>query len=190
MYSDSSSSSSVAAPVTMPSYPNLTAKSPSRFEISVTDPVPKGEGINTFICYKITSLIEYDDASGEPAIQCCVVRRFSDFVWLHDSLQSELRGLLIPALPDKAVMGRFSPEFVEERRRALQLFLVRVMSHTTLRRHRDVLIFLTGTDVALNAARTKGDQGLKKNATKSLMSFFSQGMQIVSNTLSEKKNNK
>lgn len=39
MYSESSvSSSELAAPVTMPSYPNITAKPCSRFEITVTDP--------------------------------------------------------------------------------------------------------------------------------------------------------
>lgn len=158
-----------------------------RCELSVTDPERKGEGISQYICYKVNSLIEYPEGSGEPATQSCVIRRYSDFVWLHESLEEDLKGLLIPALPDKGLMGRFAPEFVEERRRALQLFLSRIMEHPILRQHMSTLIFLTGTDSALAAARAKLDTGVKKTATRTFLSFFNQATQLVSSAIAPKE---
>lgn len=131
-------------------------------------------------------MLEYAEGA---ATQSCVIRRYSDFEWLRASLEKELKGLLIPALPPTAMMGRFSPEFVEERRRALQLFLLRLMAHSIISRHAHVQVFLTGTDVALNAARSQAsEKGLKKTKVgSSLMSFFTSSVQLVTQTLAPGK---
>jgi hypothetical protein len=82
------------------------------------------------------------DSDGKETMQSTCFRRFSDFTWLHTQLQvcqvvvvwciylllllqTKFKGLLIPPLPDK-VMGRFSTEFVAERKRGLMLFLERI----------------------------------------------------------------
>lgn len=49
-----------------------------------------------------------------------VIRRYSDFVWLSDQLAKDVPGSIVPPLPEKAVVGRFSAEFVESRRRLLE----------------------------------------------------------------------
>lgn len=41
--------------------------------------------------------------------------RYSDFVWLHGQLELEVPGAIVPPLPEKAVVGRFTPEFIEAR---------------------------------------------------------------------------
>ena len=51
-----------------------------------------------------------------------VLRRYSDFVWLSDRLHVERAGAIVPPLPDKQPVGRFSPAFIEARRMGLELF--------------------------------------------------------------------
>lgn len=47
--------------------------------------------------------------------QFSVIRRYSDFTWLRDTLKQQLPGVIVPPLPEKAVMNNFSPEFIESR---------------------------------------------------------------------------
>ena len=147
----------------------------------------KGENMQQYISYKVNTSLEYGGGLGggdESVSQSCVIRRFSDWVWLQGALTSELPGLLIPPLPDKALMGRFTPEFVEERRRALQLFLVRCMEHPLIRRHAHLLLFLTGTDSALGAVKARQADGSKKSAAKSLSSWWNSAVSTVTSTVS------
>lgn len=188
MYADlshgASSSSSLDGGAGLPNYPNLSARVATRFNVSVTDPEQRGEGLTTHIAYKINSTLEYDDGLADPVVQSCVIRRFRDFESLSESLASELPGLLIPALPEKALMGRFDATFVEERRRALQLFLVRLLEHNVLRRHAHVHLFLTGSESALAQVRAKIKDANKQSTGKSLLSFWNSSVALVSNTLS------
>ncbi|KAH0483110.1 MAG: hypothetical protein KVP17_004801 [Porospora cf. gigantea B] len=57
-----------------------------------------------------------------------VRKRYSDFVWLRQRLQESYPGTLIPPLPAKQKMGRFTDEFIEHRRHQLELFLVRFLA--------------------------------------------------------------
>jgi sorting nexin-1/2 len=52
-----------------------------------------------------------------------VIRRFRDFDWLSGQLAKAHRGVIIPPLPEKNAVQKFamSNEFVEDRRRALQV---------------------------------------------------------------------
>ena len=79
--------------------------------VIVTDPVNHGEGRVT---YKVVS--------GSISVN----RRYSDFTWLYQRLsRAELPGSFIPMIPHKRTIGRgdVSPEFLEERRGNLQVFL-------------------------------------------------------------------
>ena len=114
-----------------------------------------------------------------------VIRRYSDFEWLHDRLAERYKGVFIPPLPEKNAVGkilnydfcinffsfnllrtgnlwiavvaimhlfclliyfysfpsekfRFSKEFIELRRQALDLFVNRIASHPELKQS-DVL---------------------------------------------------
>lgn len=37
-----------------------------------------------------------------------VIRRYSDFVWLHDRLFEKYKGIFIPPLPEKNAVGKYS----------------------------------------------------------------------------------
>ncbi|CAF0776928.1 unnamed protein product [Rotaria sp. Silwood1] len=61
-----------------------------------------------------------------------VCRRYKQFDWLHEQLVNKFRFVCIPPLPGKQIAGRFEQEFVEERRRQLELWLNRVCRHPVL----------------------------------------------------------
>lgn len=86
-----------------------------------------------------------------------VLRRYSDFLWLHDRLHSQRPGAIVPPLPEKQAVSRFSPEFVEERRGALERFLRRVVLHPELMDCEALAVFLRGDDMTFRHAKSVKD---------------------------------
>ena len=111
-----------------------------------------------------------------------VVRRYNDFLWFHDQLRIHNKGVLIPPLPEKALISmslsifsslplsslsllpislsnaqldRFSTEFIETRRKELEKFLNRVVQHHILHRRPEVIFFLESSDDQFNAAKSR-----------------------------------
>jgi len=111
------------------------------FEVTVSDPEKKGDGVYAYVSYKVNTKAQ---TSPGKFTQSSVVRRYNDFAWLHEQLTLKYPGYLIPPLPEKAIMGRFSPMFVDSRRRSLELFLNRIASHKELSKSDDVKLFLHG----------------------------------------------
>jgi hypothetical protein len=68
--------------------------------------------------YKVSSQIT---RSGLVSPPITMDRRYSDFDWLYNELTKEFPGAIIPPLPEKQTVGRFSSEFIESRRRSLGL---------------------------------------------------------------------
>lgn len=109
--------------------------------ITVSDPEKKGDGLQAFVTYKITTKIEVSPGKYRYS---AVVRRYSDFDYLHTQLTNNYPGWLIPPLPEKAIVGRFSAGFVDSRRRGLELFLNRVARHVEMSKSDDLKLFLHG----------------------------------------------
>ena len=123
--------------------------------IAVSDPVKQGEGLKAHISYKIntkTDLPEFDMS------QFSVIRRYSDFVWLISQLSRDYKGYIIPPLPEKSVVGRFTPSFIETRRRALEHCLNRIASHAVLRKSDHFKAFLEAKDDGLLIQKTAAKQ--------------------------------
>eukprot|EP00879_Flechtneria_rotunda_P002248 GHRR01002436.1.p1 GENE.GHRR01002436.1~~GHRR01002436.1.p1 ORF type:complete len:478 (+),score=184.33 GHRR01002436.1:327-1760(+) len=117
----------------------------SDFEIVVADPVKQGEGVSAFVSYKVrtrTRLPQYNRPTSE------VIRRFRDFVHLEQQLSEKHKGVIIPPLPEKNAVQKFqmSQEFIEERRRALQVFLNRAAAHPALATSPELQLFLEATE--------------------------------------------
>lgn len=149
-------------------------------EISVSDPIKQGEGLlDSYMSYKIstkTSLPQFKFPS------FCVIRRFSDFVWLHDELNKEFAGIIIPPLPEKLMVGRFSPEFVETRRRALEKFLGRIGVHPLLRQSDNFRSFLEANEVGLTTVKESAKAASKGKG--GVMQWFSDATYSVTKSLS------
>jgi len=143
---------------TLTSFPEEEAKreleSGDEFiEIKVTSPHKVGEGMSSFMAYKVltkTNLSYFKKTNPE------VNRRFSDFLGLRDKLSEKYlqNGRIIPPCPDKSVLGMTKvkmskeedassqSEFVEKRRAALERYLNRTASHPNLRVDPDFREFL------------------------------------------------
>ena len=77
-------------------------------EVHVIDPEKKGDGITSYITYKVKSSIEHAVGSVTEAL---VHRRYSDFLWLHEHLflSQPLAGFLIPPIPNSQTTRRSPP---------------------------------------------------------------------------------
>ncbi|VDP52570.1 unnamed protein product [Schistosoma margrebowiei] len=110
--------------------------------VKVTSPAKVGEGISSYIVYRVNTK------------EFSVLRRFSDFLGLHERLVTKYlsEGVIVPPVPSKDMLATTKVkmskdvsaenEFVERRRIALERFLSRVLSHPVLHIDEDVCDFL------------------------------------------------
>jgi sorting nexin-1/2 len=173
---------------------NMMKQTPA-IDITVTDPEKFGEGMNAFITYKVkttTTLPQFQRPS------FIVARRYNDFVWLHDQLREHNKGYLIPPLPEKGIISRFSADFIETRRRDLEKFLNRVAQHRVLHTRPEFILFLEAPDeqfvmaktqiTTASPSRTEPAESAAPQASggfgSSLVSFLGQGLSAVSSLTS------
>ena len=123
--------------------------------------------------------------------QFSVIRRYSDFLWVSEQLMKDVPGSIVPPLPEKAVVGRFSAEFVESRRRLLEKFLNRVASHEELSESKYFKLFLQADDGGLAQAKAEQKiktQGEKKTGLASISSWFDDTMNSISISMNAHSN--
>lgn len=140
--------------------------------VTVSDPVQHTEGLKgKFTMYRVA----YDppppsaatDDSNDGANAAVAVkalfpyatsanRRYSDFSWLFDHLHKERPGAIVPPLPEKQQVSRFSESFIEERRYHLETFLRRVVSNPELKDAECLAMFLGGGDADFRKAKRDG----------------------------------
>jgi len=149
------------------------AASDAVFKITVTDPVKQGDGMRSYISYKIntkTTLSQYQWK------EFSVIHRYKDFEWLWGQLKSKYEHIIIPPLPEKAVTGNFEPTFIQLRRGALEKFLQRVAAHPVLQNSEDLQIFLEANDETLQTAKatmsTKEPNATQVTTKKQNKGFF------------------
>lgn len=116
--------------------------------VTVDDPKKHVSTMETYITYRVctkTTRTEFD------LPEYSVRRRYQDFDWLRNKLEDSQPTHLIPPLPEKFVMkgvvDRFSEEFVETRRKALDKFLKRVADHPVLSFNEHFNAFLSAKDL-------------------------------------------
>ncbi|ODV83926.1 hypothetical protein CANARDRAFT_202142 [[Candida] arabinofermentans NRRL YB-2248] len=79
-----------------------------------------------------------------------VRRRYSDFDSFRKILESETTRVVIPKLPEKSLLNysnRFNDDFIEERRKGLEKFLIVVSGHPLLQTGSKSLISFIQDDV-------------------------------------------
>ncbi|CAF3611984.1 unnamed protein product [Adineta steineri] len=102
--------------------PNITIP-PFTCKIEEPSKGTKLGGLKAFMEYKIQAQTPGSRIVG---------RRYKQFDWLHEQLVNKFRFICIPPLPGKQIAGRFEQEFIEERRRQLELWLNRICRHPVL----------------------------------------------------------
>ncbi|XP_008305609.1 sorting nexin-7 [Cynoglossus semilaevis] len=125
--------------------------------ITVDDPESHVTAIETFIMYRVltrTTRSEFDSSEYE------VHRRYQDFVWLRSKLEENHPTLIVHPLPEKFVVKgmveRFSNDFIETRRKALDRFLKKTANHPVLSFSPHLQVFLTEADLASHKKQGPG----------------------------------
>ncbi|RAL48729.1 hypothetical protein DM860_001049 [Cuscuta australis] len=149
--------------------------------VSVTDPAKMGNGVQSYISYKVITKTNLPEYHGQEKI---VIRRYSDFVWLRDRLFEKYKGIFIPPLPEKNTVEkfRFSAEFIEMRRQALDVFINRIASHCELRQSEDLRIFLQAEEQTMERARSQ-ETGIFKKKPADLIQMFKDVQSRVSDVV-------
>ncbi|CAO2824030.1 unnamed protein product [Amaranthus hypochondriacus] len=148
--------------------------------VSVSDPDKLGNGVQSYISYKVHTKTNLPDYQGP---EKTVIRRYSDFVWLRDCLFERYKGIFIPPLPEKSAVEkfRFSTEFIETRRQGLDIFVNRIASHPQLHQSDDLRLFLQAQEETMELVRAKGLSIFKKPAD--LMQIFKDMQSKVSDVV-------
>jgi len=139
--------------------------------ITVSDPVQHSEGMNKYTSYRVDvrtseqpNTIHNPDDVFQNTGYSAVLRRYSDFLWLYEKLHKEKAGAIVPPLPEKQAVSRFSAAFIEDRRIKLEQYLRRVAVHPELYDAPSLDLFLRADDVTFHAAKN-----VKGNTTDSMM---------------------
>eukprot|EP00057_Strongylocentrotus_purpuratus_P025245 XP_011679719.1 PREDICTED: sorting nexin-2 [Strongylocentrotus purpuratus] len=138
-------------------------------EITITEPQKMGDGMSSYMAYKVTT--KTNDPSFKKK-EMGVMRRFSDFLGLHQKLVEKhtTKGRIVPPAPEKSVVGMTkvkmaksseqttSMEFIGKRRAALERFLNRTAAHSILYTDNDFREFLEKEDLpkATNTSALSG----------------------------------
>ncbi|XVF55765.1 hypothetical protein PTKIN_Ptkin06aG0063400 [Pterospermum kingtungense] len=148
--------------------------------VSVTDPVKLGNGVQAYISYRVITKTNFPEYQVPEKI---VIRRYSDFVWLRDRLFEKYKGIFIPPIPEKSAVEkfRFSAEFIEMRRQALDVFVTRIASHNELQRSFDLRTFLQADEETMERLRSQETGIFKKPAD--LMQIFKDVQSKVSDVV-------
>lgn len=148
-------------------------------QISVSEPQKVGDGMGSYLAYRVTTTTNLPSFKKR---EFYVLRRFSDFLGLHEILvRDHLRyGRIIPPAPQKNILGTTkvkmgsgagqqpSPtdsmsastgggigmEWVENRRAALERFLNRTAQHPVLRQDVSFINFLESEQELPRAVNT------------------------------------
>uniref|UniRef100_A0A3B5KXF3 PX domain-containing protein n=1 Tax=Xiphophorus couchianus TaxID=32473 RepID=A0A3B5KXF3_9TELE len=109
-------------------WPEQTRKTCHSY-LRVQDPRIQNEGSwNSYVDYKI---FLHTNSKAFTAKTSCVRRRYSEFEWLRKKLQKNAGLVPVPDLPGKSFFSFNNEDFLEKRRRGLQVFLDKVV-HTTV----------------------------------------------------------
>lgn len=149
--------------------------------VSVTDPVKLGNGVQAYISYRVITNTNFPEYQGPEKI---VIRRYSDFVWLRDRIFEKYKGVFIPPLPEKSAVEkfRFSAEFIEMRRQALDIFVNRIASHHELQQSEDLRNFLQADEETMERLRAQ-ETGIFKKKPADLMQMFKDVQSKVSDVV-------
>ncbi|KAF8586437.1 Vps5-domain-containing protein [Ramaria rubella] len=124
------------------------------FVITVGDPQKVGDPVRPFITYTVqtrTSSPLYRRSTFS------VLRRYSDFLWLYETLSINNPGVIVPPVPEKQQYGRFQDTFVENRRAALNKCIQKIANHPSLRDDPDLKLFLESDSFVLDIKHRKAE---------------------------------
>ncbi|KAI9296592.1 Vps5-domain-containing protein, partial [Neoconidiobolus thromboides FSU 785] len=133
------------------------------FNISISNPRKVNDALNPYTMYRIST---WTNSTAYKKKEFAVERRFRDFLWLYEQLSSNNQGIIVPPPPEKNAIGRFQDDFVESRRRSLEIMLKKITAHPLLYGDPDIKFFLESESFAIEVVQRK------KETSKGLFKIF------------------
>ncbi|KAI0255922.1 Vps5 C terminal like-domain-containing protein [Lactifluus subvellereus] len=124
------------------------------FSITVDDPQKVGDPIRAFTMYTVHTKTTSPIYS-KPTFS--VLRRYSDFLWLYETLSINNPGVVVPPVPEKSPFGRFDDQFVQQRRSALENCINKIANHPVLCKDADLKLFLESDTFSLDIKHRKAE---------------------------------
>lgn len=124
------------------------------FVITVEDPQKVGDPIRAFIMYTVHTKTT-SPAFSKPSFS--VLRRYSDFLWLYETLSLNNPGVVVPPVPEKSPFGRFDDQFIQQRRTALENCINKIANHPVLCKDADLKLFLESDTFSLDIKHRKAE---------------------------------
>ncbi|KZP25549.1 Vps5-domain-containing protein [Athelia psychrophila] len=124
------------------------------FVITVDDPQKVSDPILKFTMYTVHT------RTTSPMFQksaFSVLRRYSDFLWLYETLSLSNPGVIVPPVPEKMPFGRFNESFLQSRRQALETCIQKTANHQVLSKDADLKMFLESDSFALDIKQRKAE---------------------------------
>ncbi|KAF9073327.1 Vps5 C terminal like-domain-containing protein [Rhodocollybia butyracea] len=156
---------------------------PPLFTISVDDPQKVGDPIRSYVMYTVHT------RTTSPLFQksaFSVLRRYSDFLWLYNTLSYNNPGVVVPPVPEKnpllftnpilgsagkkGYVGRFDEGFIRQRRFALEKCVQKIANHPVLCKDADLKLFLESDTFALDASSPGPSSGIISSIGQTLAS--------------------
>ncbi|KAH8093274.1 Vps5 C terminal like-domain-containing protein [Cristinia sonorae] len=131
------------------------------FVITVDDPQRVGDPIRAYTMYTVhtkTTSPLFSKSSFS------VLRRYSEFLWLYETLSLNNPGVVVPPVPEKTAygFGRFDSSFVEQRRAALEKCVMKIAAHPVLQKDPDFKAFLESDSFSLDIKHRKAELAHEK----------------------------
>lgn len=152
-----------------PSIPLEQAANPT-FSISVGDPTKIGDLTSAHTVYKVSTKTS---SKAFKTSEFSVTRRYRDFLWLYDQLNRNAPGAIVPPPPEKQAVGRFSENFIEARRYALERMLDKIAKHPILRTDGDFKLFLESETFSVDIKQRPVDQKIAHESHKGFLGLGS-----------------
>jgi sorting nexin-1/2 len=156
--------------------------------VKVYDPVKQGEGMSAYVSYRVetkTNLPQYQQQENE------VIRRFRDFAWLKSKLAEKNPGIIIPPVPEKDVVQKYSmaADFISRRCHALNVFVNRLCKHPVLKFSSELQFFLEAQESAWQAEvqNSNAEKSVAKKGFLGAKKFF-KGVASTTSSLITGKN--
>ncbi|TFY58324.1 hypothetical protein EVG20_g8192 [Dentipellis fragilis] len=136
------------------------------FVITVDDPQKVGDPIRGYIMYTIhtrTTSPLYSNSMFSD------LRRYSDSLWLYETLSANNVGVVVPPVPEKSLFDRLKDQFEQQRQMVLETCITKTAHHLVLLKHVDPKLFLEGDSFSLCASRAPGLEIAQERGSGGLM---------------------
>ncbi|KAI0272519.1 Vps5 C terminal like-domain-containing protein [Gloeopeniophorella convolvens] len=124
------------------------------FTITVDDPQKVGDPIRGYTMYTVHTRTT-SPLYSKPTFS--VLRRYSDFLWLYETLSLNNPGVVVPPVPEKSPFGRFDDQFVQQRRTGLENCINKMANHPVLCKDADLKLFLESDTFSLDIKHRKAE---------------------------------